>query len=285
MSAVMFTGASQFALVGVLAAGGSPLAGLSAALLLGLRNTFYGVPVTHILRPRGVRRLWTAHFVIDETTAMAVGQPTPQAGRYAFWATAPRSTYCGTSGSLAGALIGGGIDTTALGLDAAAPAIFLALLWPQLARDRAAAVALGAAVVALALVPLVPARSPDHRRRGRRDRRRVSCRRGPATKRRSDDDYLGHMLAASLGCYGLKLAGVSLPASVLNHPRVQRTAGLLPVAMLTALVVTDLFDANGATAPTGTHSPGSAPAPSRSVRAGRSLSSFCSRSSPRPSCD
>jgi branched-subunit amino acid transport protein len=50
---------------------------------------------------------------------------------------------------------------------------------------------------------------------------------------------------ASLGCYGLKLAGVSLPESVLNHPRVQRTAGLLPIAMLTALVVTDLFDANG----------------------------------------
>jgi branched-subunit amino acid transport protein len=53
------------------------------------------------------------------------------------------------------------------------------------------------------------------------------------------------VLSASLGCYGLKLAGVSLPESVLNHPRVQRTAGLLPVAMLTALVVTDLFDANG----------------------------------------
>ena len=53
------------------------------------------------------------------------------------------------------------------------------------------------------------------------------------------------IIAASLGCYGLKLAGVSLPASVLNHPRVQRTAALLPVAMLSALVVTDLFDTNG----------------------------------------
>jgi branched-subunit amino acid transport protein len=53
------------------------------------------------------------------------------------------------------------------------------------------------------------------------------------------------ILAASLACYGLKLAGVSLPESVLNHPRVQQTAGLLPVAMLTALVVTDLFNANG----------------------------------------
>ena len=53
------------------------------------------------------------------------------------------------------------------------------------------------------------------------------------------------IITASLGCYGLKLVGVSLPESVLAHPRVQRTAGLLPVAMLTALVVTDLFDTNG----------------------------------------
>jgi branched chain amino acid efflux pump len=52
------------------------------------------------------------------------------------------------------------------------------------------------------------------------------------------------ILAASLGCYGLKLAGLSLPASLLSHPRAQRTASLLPVAMLTALVVTDLFDTN-----------------------------------------
>ncbi len=52
------------------------------------------------------------------------------------------------------------------------------------------------------------------------------------------------VLVASIGCYGLKLAGVSLPASVLGHPRVQRTASLLPVTMLSALVVTDLFDTN-----------------------------------------
>lgn len=160
MSAVMFTGASQFALVGVLAAGGAPLAGVSAALLLGVRNAFYGVPVTHLIRPRGLRRLLTAHFVIDETTAMAVAQPRPRAGRYAFWATGITLYILWTLGTVAGALIGGGIDTSALGLDAAAPAIFLALLWPQLSRDRAPAVAFGAAVVALVLVPLVPAGVP-----------------------------------------------------------------------------------------------------------------------------
>ncbi len=156
LSAVMFTGASQFALVGVLGGGGAPLAGISAALLLGLRNAFYGVPLTRLLRPSGLGRLWTAHFVVDETAAMAVAQRTPRAGRYAFWATGFALFALWVSGTLAGALLGSGIDTSALGLDAAAPAIFLALLWPQLSRRRAPAVALGAAVVALGLVSLVP---------------------------------------------------------------------------------------------------------------------------------
>jgi 4-azaleucine resistance transporter AzlC len=160
MSLIMFTGASQFALVGILAAGGAPLAGLSAALLLGLRNGFYGVPVTQIVRPTGWRRLWTAHFVIDETTAMAVAQSTRRAGRYAFWATGVTLFALWNLGTLVGALIGSGIDTSALGLDAAAPAIFLALLWPQLSRDRAPAVALGAVVVTLALGPLAPGGVP-----------------------------------------------------------------------------------------------------------------------------
>lgn len=160
LSAVMFTGASQFALVGVLATGGSPFAGLLAALLLGLRNAFYGVPVTQILRPRGLRRLWTAHLIVDESAAMAITQRTTRAGRYAFWATGVTLYALWTLGTLAGALIGRGIDTSALGLDAAAPAIFLALLWPQLSRDRGRAVALGAAIVAFGLIPLVPAGLP-----------------------------------------------------------------------------------------------------------------------------
>ncbi len=160
MSAVMYTGASQFALVGILAVGGSPLAALSAALLLGLRNAFYGIPVARIVRPHRLERLWTAHFVIDETTAMAVAQRTPRAGRYAFWATGLTLYALWTLGTLAGALIGSGIDTSALGLDAAAPAIFLALLWPQLSRDRGPAIALSAAAVSLALVTVVPAGVP-----------------------------------------------------------------------------------------------------------------------------
>jgi 4-azaleucine resistance transporter AzlC len=160
MSVVMFTGASQFALVGIVAAGGAPLAALSAALLLGVRNAFYGVPVARLICPRGLRRLLTAHLVIDETTAMAVSQRAPRAGRYAFWATGIAMFTLWNLGTLAGALIGTGIDTSALGLDAAAPAIFLALLWPQLSRDRGLTVALGAVIVTLSLMTVVPAGIP-----------------------------------------------------------------------------------------------------------------------------
>ena len=160
LSLVLFSGASQFALVGVLAAGGPALAALSAALLLGCRNAFYGLPLTPILRPRALKRLLTAQFVIDETTAMTVAQRTPRAGRFAFWVTGLGLFTLWNLGTLAGALIGGGINTSAFGLDAAAPAIFLALLWPQLSGARGRATALGAVVVTLSLVTLAPAGVP-----------------------------------------------------------------------------------------------------------------------------
>jgi 4-azaleucine resistance transporter AzlC len=156
LSLVMFTGASQFAFVGVAATGGSPLAAVPAALLLGVRNAFYGVPVSEIVHPRGFTRLWTAHFVIDETTAMAVGQATAQARRFAFWASGLILFALWQLGSLAGALIGRAVDPAAVGLDAAAPAVFLALLWPSLRRRDARWVAAGGVVAALALVPVAP---------------------------------------------------------------------------------------------------------------------------------
>jgi 4-azaleucine resistance transporter AzlC len=160
LSAVMFSGASQFALVGIIGAGGSPYAAVSTALVLGLRNAFYGVAVSHSLRPRGMRRFLTAQLVIDETTAMALAQPLPRARRYAFWATGITLFVLWNLGSLAGALAGGSINTSNLGLDAAAPAIFLALLWPQLSRAQGRSVALGAAVVAVALIAVTPAGVP-----------------------------------------------------------------------------------------------------------------------------
>jgi predicted branched-subunit amino acid permease len=152
----MFSGASQFAFAGVAAAGGSAVTAVAAALLLGVRNAFYGVSLAGILTPRGPARLGTAHFVIDETTAMAVGQPSRGLQRYAFWATGLTLCALWQLGTLAGALAGGAVDPSDFGLDAAAPAVFLALLWPALRRREARWVALLGAAVALALVPVVP---------------------------------------------------------------------------------------------------------------------------------
>ena len=160
LSLVMFTGASQFAFVGVAASGGSPFAAVPAAMLLGVRNAFYGVPVSEILHPRGLARLWTAHFVIDETTAMAISQSTPRARRYAFWATGLILFSLWQLGSLAGALVGRAVSPSEIGLDAAAPAVFLALLWPMLRRPEARWVDLGGALLALALVPIAPSGVP-----------------------------------------------------------------------------------------------------------------------------
>jgi len=125
-------------------------------MLLGVRNAFYGVPISEILHPRGLARLWTAHFVIDETTAMAISQATPRARRYAFWATGLILFCFWQLGSLVGALVGRAVNPSDVGLDAAAPAVFLALLWPMLRRPEARWVALGGALLALALVPIAP---------------------------------------------------------------------------------------------------------------------------------
>ena len=160
LSVVMFTGASQFAFVGVVSGGGSPFAAIPAALLLGVRNAFYGVPITSILRPRGARRFLAAHFVIDETTAMATAQQTSDTRRYAFWLSGVVLFVLWVTGSLVGAVLGAALDARALGLDAAAPAVFLALLWPQLKSGDTVVLALLGAAVAMMLIPLAPAGVP-----------------------------------------------------------------------------------------------------------------------------
>jgi predicted branched-subunit amino acid permease len=163
LSALMFTGASQFALVGVLGAGGSALAAAGSALLLGTRNTVYGVRLVPLLRPRGVLpRLGTAQWVIDETTAMALAAPDRALGRLAFLATGASIYLMWNLMTVVGWLGAAALTGAALAaLDAVVPAAFLALLWPRLRKNfpEAAAqrrVALGGAVVALALTPFVP---------------------------------------------------------------------------------------------------------------------------------
>jgi predicted branched-subunit amino acid permease len=161
LSVLMFTGASQFALVGVIGAGGSVWAGAATAALLGARNALYGLRLSSLLEQRGLKRLLAAHFVIDETTAMAIARDSPPASRFAFWATGVALFTLWNLGTLIGALATHLVpDPKVLGLDAAPPAAFLALLAPRLRAREPLAVALAAGMVALICLPFVPAGVP-----------------------------------------------------------------------------------------------------------------------------
>jgi 4-azaleucine resistance transporter AzlC len=161
MSMLVFTGASQFAFVGVLAGGGGALAAMGPAVMLAMRNAAYGLSLAPILPGRLGRRALEAQLVIDESTAMARAEDDPRAARRAFLATGVSVWVCWNLGTLVGALIGGGLgDPRALGLDAMFPAAFLALLAPQLRRPGAPVAALVGAVIALALLPFAPAGVP-----------------------------------------------------------------------------------------------------------------------------
>ena len=161
MSMLVFTGASQFAFIGVLAAGGGALAATGPAVMLALRNAAYGLSLVPILPARLRDRAVAAHLVIDETTAMARAQDDPAAARRAFLATGVSVWLCWNAGTVVGALLGGGLgDPRTLGLDAMFPAAFLALLAPQLRRAGAPVAAVAGAVVAVVLLPFAPAGVP-----------------------------------------------------------------------------------------------------------------------------
>jgi predicted branched-subunit amino acid permease len=161
LSLLMFTGASQFALVGVIGSGGSAASAAATAILLGARNSLYGLRLSTLLQARGARRFAAAQFVIDETTAMAVSHEPAEAGRVAFWATGLAVFGLWNLGTVVGA-IGADLlaDPAVLGLDAAAPAAFIALLAPRLRGREPWAIALVAAIVAVATTPFVPAGVP-----------------------------------------------------------------------------------------------------------------------------
>ncbi|HSS95019.1 MAG TPA: AzlC family ABC transporter permease [Candidatus Dormibacteraeota bacterium] len=161
LSLLMFTGASQFALVGVVGAGGSVWAGAATAALLGTRNALYGVRLSSLLGVRGLRRAGAAHFVIDETTAMAIARDAVQDARFAFWATAIAVFALWNLGTLIGALATHALpDPKVLGFDAAPPAAFLALLAPRLRAREPLTIAILAGLLALVVLPFVPAGIP-----------------------------------------------------------------------------------------------------------------------------
>lgn len=157
LSALLFSGGSQFALIGVLASGGAASAAVAASTLLGLRNGFYGLQMARILRPLGVKRAVAAQLTIDESTAVALAQPDEARQRVGFWATGLSVYVFWTGMTLVGALLGNALgDPKAWGLDAAASGAFIALLWPRLRAAPARAIALVAAAMALLATPWVP---------------------------------------------------------------------------------------------------------------------------------
>jgi 4-azaleucine resistance transporter AzlC len=161
MSALTFTGASQFTFVSVVSAGGGAAAALPPALLLAGRNAVYAISLRSILPASRVRRAVDAQLVIDESTAMAHAQEDPPTKRRAFLLTGAAVFVLWNAGTLVGALAGGVLgDPRDLGLDAIFPAVFLALLAPQLRLAGAVPAALAGAAVALVLLPVAPAGVP-----------------------------------------------------------------------------------------------------------------------------
>lgn len=158
LSLVMFTGGSQFAFVGVIGAGGLAAvpAAIASAALLGVRNVAYGLRMAPVVGGTPLRRAAATHFTIDESTAVALAHSHPRARAVGFWVTGI-GIYLGWNlSTLAGALLGDVLgDPRAYGLDAAAAAAFLALLWPRLRQRQAIAVGVAAAIVAAVLTPVI----------------------------------------------------------------------------------------------------------------------------------
>jgi predicted branched-subunit amino acid permease len=163
LSLLMFTGASQFALVGIIGAGGGALVAVVTALLLGARNSLYSLSLSPVLNFRKKHIPLAAQLTIDESTGMAFKYNDSRSNsRRAFWATGLSVYILWNIGTALGSLGASQLsDPGLLGLDAAIPAGFLALLWPRLTGStpsnnrKMIAVALISALVALVLIPIL----------------------------------------------------------------------------------------------------------------------------------
>jgi len=163
LSLLTFSSASQFAVIGVLGAGGGALSGIATASLLGIRNGVYGVIMAPRLKVKGFKRIVAAQITIDESTAVALGQEVrgEKAMRQGFWLTGFGVFLFWNLFTVAGALGAQAMgDIRAWGLDSAVPAAFLGLVWPRLKTNRDRALAVGCMIFALAMTPILPAGLP-----------------------------------------------------------------------------------------------------------------------------
>ncbi|MFE6336221.1 AzlC family ABC transporter permease [Streptomyces sp. NPDC057806] len=163
MSVVVYAGSAQFSAVGVLLAGGGPLAAAATGLLLNTRTAAFSLAVADVLGSGGrLSRLLGAHLVTDETVAFALAQTDPERRRAAFWVSGVGLFVVWNGGVLAGAVAGTALgDTAVYGLDAAFPAVLVALVLPVLRADAAVRrCAVAGAVLALAAASVAPAGVP-----------------------------------------------------------------------------------------------------------------------------
>lgn len=163
LSLLMFSGGSQFAFIGVIAAGGPAAVGAAvvSAWLLGVRNGFYAIRMNPILEAIGLKRFVAAQLTIDESTAVATSQESGSDQRRGFWLTGAAVFVFWNSMTLLGAVLGNALgDPKVWGLDAAAAAAFLGLLWPRLRERQALAVAALAFLIAVITTPSLPAGLP-----------------------------------------------------------------------------------------------------------------------------
>ena len=156
LSLLMFTGGSQFAFIGVVAGGGSAAAAVGAASLLGMRNAVYGVQMNHLFSPSGLRKWLMAQLTIDESAATTLSQDDAGEQRRGFWTAGLGVFILWNAFTLVGALLADALgDARPWGLDGAAVAAFLGLLWPRLKGREPVALALVAGLVTAAAIPWV----------------------------------------------------------------------------------------------------------------------------------
>ncbi|MFC4030958.1 AzlC family ABC transporter permease [Streptomyces polygonati] len=161
LSVVVFAGASQFIFVGIVGAGGNPVAAVAAGLLVNARHLPFGFVVGDVVGAGLPRRLAGSHLMVDETVAFTLAQDGPGRRRAAYWACGLGLFACWNLGVVAGAFGGRAMgDPDTFGLDAAFPAVLLALLLPSLDNTATRRAASAGAAIALAATPFLPAGLP-----------------------------------------------------------------------------------------------------------------------------
>jgi predicted branched-subunit amino acid permease len=161
LSILLFSGASQFAVVGIMGAGGAAVSAIATATLLGFRNALYGLQMAPILKVKGLKRILAAQITIDESTAVATLQENDADRRRGFYITGVGVYIFWNLFTFLGALGASAIgDPSVWGLDAAVPAAFCGLIWPRLKNKTHFVVSAVAIAWALLLTPITPAGIP-----------------------------------------------------------------------------------------------------------------------------